>query len=124
MGEPRDIFILEDPHSNRALVRTDAEIYPDDIDGRPGKGWLRFIEYSAYDHVCKELNKWIAGFNEKHDQIESLQSRLSIAEAALKKFTSHRDKCDREWVKEELCECSCGAQIAIEALAKIRGKDE
>ncbi len=52
--KPKEFWLIEEQCSNRALVRDIGEKWPDDIDGEPTADWKHFIEYSAYEAVCKE----------------------------------------------------------------------
>jgi hypothetical protein len=59
MNEPkfRDLWILKESNSNRALIRDESEKWETDIKGEPNSNWIRVIEYSTYEHAikCKEL---------------------------------------------------------------------
>lgn len=46
----REWWVMADDYTNRALIRTDAEKYPDDVNGKPSDQWLHMIEHSAYIH--------------------------------------------------------------------------
>ncbi len=85
--KPREIWIMSDLHSNRALFRTDAEKYPGDVDGKPGEGWEHFIEYSAYEAVCKERDEWIGHSTSNRALVDKLRAELE----QLKNYSGETD---------------------------------
>lgn len=52
---PKEIFVLQEPTSNRALIRQPGEKWPDDVNTEPGPNWKHFIEKSAYNIIKAQL---------------------------------------------------------------------
>jgi hypothetical protein len=94
--KPREVFILQEEYSNGALVRTDAEKYPDDIEGYPGPAWIRFIEHSAYAKLESEarLHDTIVTSLQRAQKamVDQLEHKLKIAVEEEVQMSDEREK--------------------------------
>lgn len=84
--EPREFWYLQEPTSNRALIRDDSEKWPDDVNGRPSDKWIKFY---LSDEIHAAIGMGITRYSAVMEDYRQLLEQCESLERALEFY--HRN---------------------------------